>query len=179
MLTHGNCSSVGAMVQEIGFVTDEDVSYLYLPLAHVFALTVQIASFDVGTAIIYFGGDPKQIIAELAETKPTYFPSVPRIFEKLYTMATVAVEQAPAEDQVKFAKAIEVGFQVRELERDGTPVPGDLRAAYEEADARVFPTSARSSAAGCARRCRARLRSRRRSCGSSWPAASWCSRATG
>ena len=81
---------------------------------------------------------PEAIIAELAETKPTYFPSVPRIFEKLYTMATAAVEQAPAEDQVKFAKAIEVGFQVRELERDGRPVPEDLRAAYEEADARVF-----------------------------------------
>jgi long-chain acyl-CoA synthetase len=138
VLTHGNCSSVGAMVQEIGFVTEEDVSYLYLPLAHVFALTVQIASFDVGTAIIFFGGDPKKIIAELAETKPTYFPSVPRIFEKIFTMATSAVEQAPAEDQVKFAKAIEIGFQVRELERDGRPVPERLRAAYEEADTGVF-----------------------------------------
>ena len=38
-------------------------------------------------------------------------------------MATAAVEQAPAEDQVKFAKAIEVGFQVRELERDGDARP--------------------------------------------------------
>ena len=74
VLTHGNCSSVGAMVQEIGFVTEEDVSYLYLPLAHVFALTVQIASFDVGTAIVYFGGDPKQIIAELGGDEADVLP---------------------------------------------------------------------------------------------------------
>ena len=179
VLTHGNCSSVGAMVQEIGFVTEEDVSYLYLPLAHVFALTVQIASFDVGTAIIFFGGDPKRIIAELAETKPTYFPSVPRIFEKIFTMATSAVEQAPAEDQVKFAKAIEIGFQVRELERDGAPVPDDCAPPTRRPTPGSSPTSARCSAAGCARRCRARRRSRRRSCASSSPAASWCSRATG
>ena len=41
----------------------------------------------VGATIAYFGGDTKQIIPELMEVKPTYLPSVPRIFEKLYTLA--------------------------------------------------------------------------------------------
>ena len=92
VLTHANAGSVCAMVHELDFVTEDDVSYLYLPLAHVFALTVQIASFDIGAAIIYFGGNPKEIIGELAATKPTYFPSVPRIFEKIYSMVSANVD---------------------------------------------------------------------------------------
>ena len=61
VLSHGNCASVGAMVEEIEFITAGEMTYLYLPLAHAFALTVQLASFDVGSGIVYFGGDPQQI----------------------------------------------------------------------------------------------------------------------
>src|SRR5207302_2001113 len=39
----------------------------------------------------YFGGDTRAIVPELAEVRPTFLPSVPRIFEKLYT----ALEGAP------------------------------------------------------------------------------------
>ena len=69
MLSHGNAMSVGVMVPGDRVRQPErGRRYLYLPLAHVFALTVQLASFDVGTRIVYFGGDTKQIIAELIET---------------------------------------------------------------------------------------------------------------
>ena len=43
-------------------------------------------SFDVGATIAYCGGDPQQIIPELSEVHPTNLPSVPRIFEKIYTL---------------------------------------------------------------------------------------------
>ena len=119
MLSHGNCASVGVMCQEIGFVTYEDLSYLYLPLAHVFALTVQLASFDVGTGIVYWGGDTLQIIAELMQISPTYFPSVPRIFEKLYALA---LSMAESEEQLR--GAVEVGSKVRQLRARGEDVPG-------------------------------------------------------
>jgi long-chain acyl-CoA synthetase len=112
VLTHANASSVCAMVHELEFVSGDDVSYLYLPLAHVFALTVQIASFDIGAPIIYFGGNPKAIVGELAETRPTYFPSVPRIFEKIYALVTGNV------DDDTLAKAVEIGTAVRRGERD-------------------------------------------------------------
>ena len=64
VLSHGNCASVGVMCQEIGFVTEDDVSYLFLPLAHSFALTVQLATFDVGSGIVYW-----------AATRSRSFPS--------------------------------------------------------------------------------------------------------
>ena len=133
VLTHGNCASVGVIDQEIGFVTEEDVSYLYLPLAHAFALTVQLATFDAGGSIVYFGGDTKRIVAELQETKPTFLPSVPRIFEKIYALATAA-----AEDQTLLRQVVELGVRVRGMQQRGEEVPDALRVAFEEADDALY-----------------------------------------
>ena len=132
VLTHLNCASLGPMIHELEFIGDDEVSYLFLPLAHVFAQTVQIGSFEVGATIVYFGGDTKAVIPELSETHPTYFPSVPRIFEKLYTLVTSQAEPGQIEGAVK------LGLRVRELEEAGEEVPEDLRAAYEEADQALF-----------------------------------------
>ena len=49
---------------------------------------IQFVAFDLGATIAYWSRDPKKIIPNLVEVRPTYFPSVPRIFEKIYTMAT-------------------------------------------------------------------------------------------
>jgi long-chain acyl-CoA synthetase len=138
VLTHANAMSVCTMVEEIEFVNSSDVSYLYLPLAHVFALTVQLGSFDMGTAIVYFGGDSKQIVREIAECRPTYLPSVPRIFEKLYTIATAPLEQAPPERREQFAQAIELGIEVRRRRQHGAEVPEKMERAFEQADAQIF-----------------------------------------
>src|SRR3954447_21139442 len=125
VLTHGNYRSVLDMVQQRGLLQgDDDLVYLFLPLAHAFALLIQLGAFDSGTTIAFWGGDTKQIIPELMEVKPTYLPSVPRIFEKLYTLAS---GQLPAEE----IKAIrEVGGRVRDLEVRGEEVPADLQAQW-------------------------------------------------
>jgi long-chain acyl-CoA synthetase len=129
VLSHGNCSSVGWMVEEIQFINEGDLTYLYLPLAHAFALTVQLASFDVGTGIVYWGGDPLQIIPELMEVKATYVPSVPRIFEKIYALA---LSMAESEEQLR--GAVEVGVKVRQLRARGEDVPEELSAAFDRAE---------------------------------------------
>ena len=88
VLLHSNYRSVVNSVNQRGLLTgDDDLVYLFLPLAHAFALLIQLASVDTGTAVAYFGGDAKQIIPELMQVHPTYLPSVPRIFEKLFTLA--------------------------------------------------------------------------------------------
>ena len=132
VLTHLNCASLGPMIHETDFIGDDEVSYLFLPLAHVFAQTVQVGSFEVGATIVFFGGDTKAVIPELTETHPTYFPSVPRIFEKLYTLVTSQAEPGQIEGAVK------VGLRVRELEEAGEQVSDDLGAAYEQADEALF-----------------------------------------
>jgi long-chain acyl-CoA synthetase len=138
VLTHRNAASIGAAVQDLDFIHEGDLSYLYLPLAHVFALTVQLGSFEAGTAIIFFGGDTRQIIGELTETSPTYLPSVPRIFEKLYAMATAQADAGSPSDREQFFGAIQVGVKVRRLQEAGHDVPPELADAFAAAEERIF-----------------------------------------
>jgi long-chain acyl-CoA synthetase len=133
VLSHGNGASVGVMVEEIGFINDDELTYLYLPLAHAFALTVQLASFDVGTGIVYFGGDPQQIIPELMQTQPTYLPSVPRIFEKIYALA---LAMAPDEQQLR--DAVKLGVEVRQKRRRGEDVPANQTEAFDRAEEALY-----------------------------------------
>ncbi|MFZ2050587.1 MAG: AMP-dependent synthetase/ligase [Solirubrobacteraceae bacterium] len=134
VLTHGNYRAIVDMIVERGLLDSnaEDIVYLYLPLAHSFALLLQLVVFDLGVTLAYFGGDTKQIIVELSEVKPTYLPSVPRIFEKIYTLVSANV------DPEMLAKATSVGMKVRELELEGKPIPQELQGPFEEADERLF-----------------------------------------
>ncbi|MGH2867681.1 MAG: AMP-dependent synthetase/ligase [Solirubrobacteraceae bacterium] len=137
-LTHGNAMSVGEMVQELDFISPGERTYLFLPLAHAFALTAQLASFELGTTIIFYGGDSKKILEELVETSPTYLPSVPRIFEKLYTAAMKLQEQGDEQDRARFAQAIKLGVEVRRRQQHGESVSDEMQAAFDQADERLF-----------------------------------------
>src|SRR3954470_7600402 len=125
VLSHGNYRSVLDMVNERGlFATGDDLVYLFLPLAHAFALLIQLGAFDTGTSIAYFGGDTTQIIPELMEVKPTYLPSVPRIFEKLYTLA----QKQLTPEELRGIR--EIGGRVRDLEQAGAEIPSELAAQW-------------------------------------------------
>jgi long-chain acyl-CoA synthetase len=138
VLTHGNAMSVGEMVQELDFISPGERTYLFLPLAHAFALTAQLASFELGTTIIFYGGDSEKILEELVETSPTYLPSVPRIFEKLYTAAMKLQEQGDEQDKERFAQAIDLGVEVRRRQQHGESVSDEMQAAFDQADERLF-----------------------------------------
>ena len=138
VLTHANAMAVCQMVEELEFVEPGDVSYLYLPLAHVFALITMLATVDEGTTLIYFGGNTREILAEIIETKPTYVPSVPRIFEKLYGAAMKMVASGSEEEQERFRKAIKLGVEVRMRRQRGDEVPAELAEQFEQADKEIF-----------------------------------------
>jgi long-chain acyl-CoA synthetase len=138
VLTHGNYRAIIDMISEAGEIDGDEVIYLYLPLAHSFALLIQLAVFDLGGTLAYFGGDTKQIVPELLEVKPTYLPSVPRVFEKIYTLAHGAIEAQPPEEQERARKAIELGVKVRDMINRGEPVPEELKTPFEEADEKLF-----------------------------------------
>jgi long-chain acyl-CoA synthetase len=138
VLTHANAMAVCQMVEELEFVEPGDVSYLYLPLAHVFALITMLATVDEGTTLIYFGGNTKEILAEIIETKPTYIPSVPRIFEKLYGAAMKMVASGSEEEQERFRQAVKLGVEVRARRQRGDDVPAELAEKFDQADEQIF-----------------------------------------
>ena len=138
VLTHRNAMSVCEMVEELHFVQPGETTYLFLPLAHAFALTSQLATYDQGTVIVYFGGNTRAVLEEVVETHPTYLPSVPRIFEKLYTAAMKLAQQGSAEDQERFRQAVKLGVEVRRRRQRGEPVSDEMEKAFDQADERLF-----------------------------------------
>jgi long-chain acyl-CoA synthetase len=135
VLTHGNYRRTLDMCETLGVLRGEEEIYLFLPLAHSFGLLIQLLSYDVGDCIAYFGGDPDQIVAELQEIKPTYLPSVPRIFEKVYTLVMAS---QPPETRERMKAAAKLGVMVRDMRANGQPVPPELQEKFDAADEQLF-----------------------------------------
>ncbi|HSI81262.1 MAG TPA: long-chain fatty acid--CoA ligase, partial [Solirubrobacterales bacterium] len=138
VISHGNYRAMLDMVTETSVIGDDELTYLYLPLAHSFALLIQLGSFELGATLAYWERDPQKILPNLAEVKPTYFPSVPRIFEKIYTAATTNAERAGGAKKAIFDWAIGVGKRYRETERSGSSPGPLLRAQHAIADRLVL-----------------------------------------
>ncbi len=132
VLTHDNYRQVTRMCEEIGVIEAGQVVYLYLPLAHSYALLIQLLAVDLGAPLAYWSGDPQQIVPDLMAVKPAYLPSVPRIFEKIYTLVT------NNHDRQKIAAATQLGLKVRRMQEAGESVPPGLQAAFDKADAELF-----------------------------------------
>jgi long-chain acyl-CoA synthetase len=135
VLTHANYRAVlnGCHAKDI--IQPGEIAYLYLPLAHAFALLVQLLCIDGRGTIAYWTGQTSKIVPELQELHPTWFPSVPRIFEKIYTLASSAI---PDDRRAEAQEAIKVGLKVRGLQARGEEVPAELQHAFEQVDEKLF-----------------------------------------
>src|ERR671917_795376 len=133
LLSHANYRAITDAVVEDAVLEQGDSSYLFLPLAHAFAILIQFATYDLGATLAYWSRDPKMIIADIAQVSPSFFPSVPRMFEKIYTLATSNIE-----DKEQLEKAIQVGVKVRMMREAGEDVPPELQAGFDQAEEKLF-----------------------------------------
>ena len=138
VISHENYRSMLDMVHSVSVLGEDELTYLFLPLAHSFALLIQLGTFDLGATLAYWERDPLKILPNLSEVKPTYFPSVPRIFEKIYTAATANVEKEGGLKKTVFDWAIQVGKKVRRLEREGKRPNPILALQHRIADKQVL-----------------------------------------
>ena len=134
ILTHGNYRAMCDMVRRTSDAIRAGQSvYLFLPLAHAFALLIQFLSVERGGKLAYWQKDPQKIVSDLMEVRPTYFPSVPRVFEKVYALA-----RGNAPDPEKLDRAVAVGMTVRQMRERGEQVPAELREAFDQAEESLF-----------------------------------------
>jgi long-chain acyl-CoA synthetase len=83
--------------------------------------------------------DVQQVFAHVADAHPTFFGSVPRLWEKLKAALEAGIEAEPDEAKRAAVKqAIELGLRKVRLEQAGEPVPDELRAGYAQAEEAVF-----------------------------------------
>jgi long-chain acyl-CoA synthetase len=134
VISHANYRAMVDMVVAEDVVKGGDLIYLFLPLAHSFAKLIQLGSYQQGSTIAYWSLDPKKIIDDVAEVQPTYLPSVPRIFEKIYTKASAA--EGVKKELLK--RSVATGRKVRELERQGKTPGFPLSLQYKLADKLVL-----------------------------------------
>ena len=114
------------------------VTFMFLPLAHVLARVVQLVTLDVGATLAFWQGDPKRLLDDIADARPMYLPSVPRVFEKIHARALGAVEDASPVRRRVFEWAVATGARLRAAERQGETAGPVLRAGAHIADRLVL-----------------------------------------
>ena len=138
MLSHRNLLSTARLyIEQLGFEESHSL-YQFLPLAHVLARVAQIVALSVGARIIYWTGDPADIVDELHQTSPTHFPAVPRVYEKIHSAAIGRAHEGSRAQRVLFDWALRCGSRARaSLTRGKQPdLLTDLQ--YRVADALVL-----------------------------------------
>ena len=86
--------------------TNEDVYISYLPLAHVFDRLGCHTILGQGGSIGFFGGKILEITNDLQILKPTIFPSVPRLLNKVYDRVVAGVQDLPVHRRFMFYQGI-------------------------------------------------------------------------
>ncbi|KAI4872799.1 hypothetical protein NFI96_016121, partial [Prochilodus magdalenae] len=88
MLTHENVvADAGSFIKccESAFIPlTTDVSISLLPLAHMFERVVQTVMYGAGARVGFFQGDIKLLPDDMKTLKPTLFPVVPRLLNRVY-----------------------------------------------------------------------------------------------
>lgn len=108
MLSHGNVVADVAGAGLMGLkLTEADVHLSYLPLAHMFERVIQAATFVAGASIGFYQGDTLKLLEDIKELRPTVFPSVPRLYNKIYDKVVQGAEAAGGVKASLFKKGLE------------------------------------------------------------------------
>uniref|UniRef100_A0A672QPH0 Long-chain-fatty-acid--CoA ligase n=1 Tax=Sinocyclocheilus grahami TaxID=75366 RepID=A0A672QPH0_SINGR len=88
MITHGNvvsnCSAFIKVTEVHCMLNQTDIHISYLPLAHMFERVVAGVLLVHGARIGYFQGDIRLLMDDLKTLKPTIFPVVPRLLNRMF-----------------------------------------------------------------------------------------------
>ena len=139
MIRHRNYYS---MVQKSDAMEDKllrpgDVMLLYLPLAHNYGRLLHLSAAYLGYTIAFLP-DPMRAAAELPRVRPTIFPSVPRVYEKVHAAVLAGFEERTGVERRIVDWALAVGRRVSQLRQAKQPVPGLLAAQHRLADRLVY-----------------------------------------
>jgi len=84
MITHKNMFTQASAVLHVLSIKEDDVTISYLPLAHIAETTILQVFVRGGGSVGFYSGDPRMIKDDLAVLRPTFFPGVPRIYNRFY-----------------------------------------------------------------------------------------------
>lgn len=136
-LAHDGWVYEGAVMVAADILSEDDLQFLWLPMAHSFGKVLLSTQLAVGFATAIDGRVPR-IVDNLAVVKPTFMGAAPRIFEKAYGRI-VGMTEAEGGVKLKIFKwAEKVGLAYSRAVRSGKPVSPVLKAQHAVADKLVF-----------------------------------------
>ncbi|MBN3275509.1 ACSL5 ligase, partial [Polyodon spathula] len=101
MLTHENViADAAAFIKSFESTfgpVPEDISISFLPLAHMFERVVQTVMYNSGARVGFFQGDIRLLPDDMKALRPTVFPVVPRLLNRVY-------DKVQSEAQTPFKK---------------------------------------------------------------------------
>jgi long-chain acyl-CoA synthetase len=136
-LQHKSWTYEGAAIQAQGILDQNDLQFLWLPMAHSFGKVLLSTQLACGFATAVDGRVDK-IIDNLAVVRPTFMGAAPRIFEKAHgRIVTMQASEGGIKEKL-FNQAFKVGLKVDRLKREGRPVPFLLAKQHAVFDKLVF-----------------------------------------
>lgn len=128
MLTHGNLLSNVEALRDCGDARSDDVLLSWLPYSHIYARTVDIYLTAIMGSTLCLAESQETLLANLAETQPTWMTAVPRFYEKVWAF----VQQLSLEERKERLCHI-FGPRLKRLCSGGAPLPKHIAEAFDEA----------------------------------------------
>lgn len=110
LITHKNVVSNGCgMLRTAKLeISPDDVHLSYLPLPHIFERVVMMVLIAEGCQIGFYQGDTTKIVEDLIELRPSFFPSVPRLLNRIYDKLNAGIREAGGIKEKLFNHAFNV-----------------------------------------------------------------------
>ncbi len=137
VLTHGNLLSQVANLHDLLGLQEDDITLLFLPLAHIFGRVIALISCYAGITCA-FVNNLENLMDDLNTVKPHFFGAVPRIYEKLYDRIRNQIKQENRLRRGVFHWAIDTGREVSKARQEKVPLPLTLNARYRVAKRLVY-----------------------------------------
>jgi len=106
LLSHGNITSNINAIHEVFSFEVSDRSLSFLPWAHSFGQTCELHGLMSMGCSMAINDDVKNLVANLAEVKPTILFAVPRIFNRIYDGVNKQISDKPGIIQQLFRAGI-------------------------------------------------------------------------
>lgn len=119
LLTHSQLASAPS-ANLYGYTLPERGCMIsYLPLAHIYERANELCILAVGGTIGFFSGDPLRLLEDAQILRPNFFPSVPRVLNRVYQSA-MAAGNVPGLKGALFRKAVQAKLERLHTTGDNT-----------------------------------------------------------
>ena len=134
MLAHRSILWVTEAFLSVNTVTPDDEVVSYLPFAHIYENLISVFGAQRTGYVVNFVESLDTLFENLREVSPTYFASVPRIWEKLASVVELRMADSTWVKRRLYRAALAIGRRRARARLSGNPVGPALAVAYWFAD---------------------------------------------